>query len=117
MIESHPSSLITPYKPYNFFDKIQTSNSLFLSVSFQHFSIEKKKKGEITILSGNEDVIQIRTSIQAKESILKNAAALEPVQDGNQYTYTIHTPLEEKLERSVTFQVFVTIPRQLDSLE
>ncbi|KAK3826828.1 MAG: hypothetical protein JOS17DRAFT_749603 [Linnemannia elongata] len=74
-------------------------------------------KGEITILSGNEDVIQIRTSVQAKESILKNAAALEPVQDGNQYTYTIHTPLEEKLERSVTFQVFVTIPRHLDSLE
>ncbi|KAF9548421.1 hypothetical protein EC957_006637 [Mortierella hygrophila] len=74
-------------------------------------------KGEITILSGNEDVIQIRTSIQAKESILKNAAALEPVQDGNQYTYTIHTPLEAKLERSVTFQVFVTIPRHLDSLE
>ncbi|KAF9136683.1 hypothetical protein BGX30_010948 [Mortierella sp. GBA39] len=35
-------------------------------------------KGEITILSGNEDVIQIRTSVQAKESILKNAAALEP---------------------------------------
>ncbi|KAF9922014.1 hypothetical protein FBU30_007914 [Linnemannia zychae] len=74
-------------------------------------------KGEITILSGNEDVIQIRTSVQAKESIIKNAAALEPVQDGNHYTYTIHTPLEEKLERSVTFQVFVTIPRQLDSLE
>jgi hypothetical protein len=62
-------------------------------------------------------VIQIRTSVQAKESIIKNAAALEPVQDGNQYTYTIHTPLEEKLERSVTFQVFVTIPRHLDSLE
>lgn len=78
---------------------------------------KKKKQGEITILSGNEDVIQIRTSVQAKESILKNAAALEPVQDGNQYTYTIHTPLEEKLERSVTFQVFVTIPRHLDSLE
>ncbi|KAG0211626.1 hypothetical protein BGX28_007677 [Mortierella sp. GBA30] len=74
-------------------------------------------KGEITILSGSEDMIQIRTSVQAKESILKNAAALEPVQDGDQYTYTIHTPLEDKLEKAVTFQVFVTIPRHLDSLE
>ncbi|KAG0303234.1 hypothetical protein BGZ98_006881 [Dissophora globulifera] len=74
-------------------------------------------KGEITILSGNEDMIQIKTSVQARESILKNAAALEPVQEGNQYTYTIHTPLEDKLERAVTFQVFITIPRHLDSLE
>ncbi|KAF9199935.1 hypothetical protein BGZ49_009888 [Haplosporangium sp. Z 27] len=74
-------------------------------------------KGEITILSGNEDMIQIKTSVQAKESILKNAAALDPIQDGNRYTYTIHTPLEEKLEKSVTFQVFVTIPKHLDSLE
>ncbi|KAG0307483.1 hypothetical protein BGZ98_000201 [Dissophora globulifera] len=74
-------------------------------------------RGEITILSGNEDMVQIKTSVQAKESILKNAAALEPVQDGNRYTYTIHTPLEEKLGRSVNFQVFVTIPRNLDSLE
>ncbi|GJJ75976.1 hypothetical protein EMPS_08334 [Entomortierella parvispora] len=74
-------------------------------------------RGEITILSGNEDMIHIKTSVQAKESIIKNAAALEPVQDGNRYTYTIHTPLEEKLERAVTFQVFVTIPRHLDSLE
>ncbi|KAF9181310.1 hypothetical protein BGZ51_005548 [Haplosporangium sp. Z 767] len=63
-------------------------------------------KGEITILSGNEDMIQIKTSVQAKESILKNAAALEPIQDGDQYTYTIHTPLEDKLEKSVTFQGF-----------
>lgn len=62
-------------------------------------------------------MIQIKTSVQAKESIIKNAAALEPLQNGNHYTYTIHTPTEEKLERSVTFQVFVTIPRQLDSLE
>ncbi|KAI7818163.1 hypothetical protein BC939DRAFT_463855 [Gamsiella multidivaricata] len=74
-------------------------------------------KGEITILSGHEDMIQIKTSVQAKEAIIKNAAALEPIQDGNQYTYTIHTPLEEKLEKAVTFQVFVTIPRHLDSLE
>src|SRR5690242_11047149 len=62
-------------------------------------------------------MIQIRTSVQAKGAIIKNAAALEPVQDGNQYRYTIHTPLEDKLEKAVTFQVFVTIPRQLDSLE
>ena len=62
-------------------------------------------------------MIQIRTSVQAKGSIIKNAAALEPLQDGNQYWYTIHTPLEDKLEKAVTFQVFVTIPRQLDSLE
>lgn len=68
-------------------------------------------------MSGNEDMIQIRTSVQAKGAIIKNAAALEPVQDGNQYRYTIHTPLEDKLEKAVTFQVFVTIPRQLDSLE
>ncbi|KAF8931539.1 hypothetical protein BGZ58_007576 [Dissophora ornata] len=74
-------------------------------------------KGDITILSGNEDMIQIKTSVQAKESLLKNAAALEPIQDGNRYTYTIHTPLEEKLEKAVTFQVFITIPRHLDSLE
>ncbi|KAG9327689.1 hypothetical protein KVV02_006393 [Mortierella alpina] len=74
-------------------------------------------KGEITILSGNEDMVHIKTSVQAKESILKNAAALEPVQDGDRYTYTIHTPLEDKLEKAVAFQVFVTIPRQLDSLE
>ncbi|KAF9103279.1 hypothetical protein BGX29_003581 [Mortierella sp. GBA35] len=74
-------------------------------------------KGEITIVSGNEDMIQIRTSVQAKEVIIKNAAALEPVQDGDQYRYTIHTPLEDKLEKAVTFQVFITIPRQLDSLE
>ncbi|KAF9932695.1 hypothetical protein FBU30_007538 [Linnemannia zychae] len=74
-------------------------------------------KGEITIMSGNEDMIQIRTSVQAKGAIIKNAAALEPLQDGNQYRYTIHTPLEDKLEKAVTFQVFVTIPRQLDSLE
>ncbi|KAF8925419.1 hypothetical protein BGZ47_003279 [Haplosporangium gracile] len=73
--------------------------------------------GEITIVSGNEDMIQIRTSVQAKGAIIKNAAALEPLQDGNQYRYTIHTPLEDKLEKAVTFQVFVTIPRQLDSLE
>ncbi|KAF9955404.1 hypothetical protein BGZ72_003753 [Mortierella alpina] len=62
-------------------------------------------------------MVHIKTSVQAKESILKNAAALEPVQDGDRYTYTIHTPLEDKLEKSVTFQVFVTIPRHLDSLE
>jgi hypothetical protein len=62
-------------------------------------------------------MIHIKTSVQAKESILKNAAALEPTQDGNRYTYAIHTPLEERLERSVTFQVFVTIPRHLESLE
>ncbi|KAG0278315.1 hypothetical protein BGZ95_004272 [Linnemannia exigua] len=74
-------------------------------------------KGEITIISGNEDMIQIRTSVQAKGAIIKNAAALEPLQDGNQYRYTIHTPLEDKLEKAVTFQVFITIPRQLDSLE
>ncbi|KAI1316065.1 hypothetical protein EDD11_010454 [Mortierella claussenii] len=73
--------------------------------------------GEITILSGNEDMICIKTSVQAKEAIIKNAAALEPIQDGDQYTYTIHTPLEEKLEKAVTFQVFITIPRHLDSLE
>ncbi|KAF9584879.1 hypothetical protein BGW38_004821 [Lunasporangiospora selenospora] len=73
--------------------------------------------GEITILSGNEDMIHIRTSVQAKESIIRNAAALEPVQDGNQYTYTIHTPLEEMLGKAVTFQMFITIPRMLDSLE
>ncbi|KAF9115213.1 hypothetical protein BGX27_008578 [Mortierella sp. AM989] len=74
-------------------------------------------KGEITIMSGSEDMIEIKTSVQAKESIIKNAAALDPVQDGNRYIYTIHTPLEEKLEKSVTFQVFVTIPKHLDSLE
>ncbi|KAF9909509.1 hypothetical protein EC991_008491 [Linnemannia zychae] len=74
-------------------------------------------KGEITIVSGNEDMIQIRTSVQARGTIIKNAAALEPLQDGNQYRYTIHTPLEDKLEKAVTFQVFITIPRQLDSLE
>ncbi|KAF9101732.1 hypothetical protein BGX27_011354 [Mortierella sp. AM989] len=74
-------------------------------------------KGDITILSGNEDMVQIHTSVQAKEAILKNAAALDPMQDGDQYIYTIHTPLEEKLEKSVTFQVFITIPRHLDSLE
>ncbi|KAI1316160.1 hypothetical protein EDD11_010398 [Mortierella claussenii] len=79
--------------------------------------LPKHRLGEITVLSGSEDMIHIKTSVQAKGSILKNAAALEPVQDGNRYTYTIHTPLEEKLERSVTFQVFVTIPRHLDSLE
>ncbi|KAF9938007.1 hypothetical protein BGZ67_000646 [Mortierella alpina] len=62
-------------------------------------------------------MVHIKTSVQAKESILKNAAALEPVQDGDRYTYTIHTPLEDKLEKAVAFQVFVTIPRQLDSLE
>ncbi|KAG0260691.1 hypothetical protein BG011_001698 [Mortierella polycephala] len=74
-------------------------------------------RGEITILSGNEDMIQIKTSVQAKESILRNAVALEPFQDGDRYTYTIHTPLEDKLEKSVTFQVFVTLPRTLDCLE
>lgn len=68
-------------------------------------------------MSGNDDMIHINTSVQAREAIIKNAAALEPMQDGNQYTYTIHTPLEEKLEKAVTFQVFVTIPRHLDSLE
>ncbi|KAF9434766.1 hypothetical protein BGZ76_007494, partial [Entomortierella beljakovae] len=73
--------------------------------------------GEITILSGNEDLIHIHTSVQARESILKNAAALDPAQDGNRYTYTIHTPLEDKLEKAVTFQVFITIPKILDSLE
>ncbi|KAF9928050.1 hypothetical protein BGZ65_006437 [Modicella reniformis] len=74
-------------------------------------------RGEITILSGKGDMIHVKTSVQAKESIIRNAAALEPVQDGDQYTYTIHTPLEEKLEKAVTFQVFVTIPKSLDSLE
>ncbi|KAF9200074.1 hypothetical protein BGZ49_009722 [Haplosporangium sp. Z 27] len=74
-------------------------------------------KGEITIIGGNEDMIQIHTSVQAKEALLKNAAALEPTQDGDQYTYTIHTPLDIKLEKSVTFQLFITIPRNLDSLE
>ncbi|KAF9366625.1 hypothetical protein BGX34_011664 [Mortierella sp. NVP85] len=82
-----------------------------------HINVIGLAKGEITILSGNEDMIQITTSVQAKESILRNAAALEPVQDGNRYTYTIHTPLEDKLEKAVTFQVFITIPRLLDSLE
>ncbi|KAG0012284.1 hypothetical protein BGZ81_001683, partial [Podila clonocystis] len=77
----------------------------------------KPRQGEITILSGNDDMIHINTSVQAREAIIKNAAALEPMQDGNQYTYTIHTPMEEKLEKAVTFQVFVTIPRHLDSLE
>lgn len=62
-------------------------------------------------------MIQIKTSVQARESILKNAAALEPYQDGDQYSYTIHTPMEEKLEKAVTFQVFITIPRNLDALE
>ncbi|KAF9423470.1 hypothetical protein BGZ94_008270 [Podila epigama] len=62
-------------------------------------------------------MIHIKTSVRARESIIRNAAALEPVQDGNQYSYTIHTPTENKLEKAVTFQIFVTIPRQLDSLE
>ncbi|KAF9972287.1 hypothetical protein BGZ73_004604 [Actinomortierella ambigua] len=62
-------------------------------------------------------MIRINTSVQAKESILRNAAALEPYQDGNSYTYIIHTPMEEKLEKAVTFQVFVTMPRNLDALE
>ncbi|KAF9343607.1 hypothetical protein BGX26_005475 [Mortierella sp. AD094] len=62
-------------------------------------------------------MVQIHTSVQAKEALIKNAAALEPTQDGDQYTYTIHTPLEEKLEKAVTFQMFITIPRHLDSLE
>ncbi|KAF9911614.1 hypothetical protein BX616_010542 [Lobosporangium transversale] len=74
-------------------------------------------KGEITILSGNEDMIHIKTSVQAKESILTNGAALEPIQIGDHYTYTIHTPLEDKLKSAVTFQVFITIPRHLESLE
>lgn len=62
-------------------------------------------------------MVHVKTSVQAKESIIRNAAALEPVQDGDQYTYTIHTPLEEKLEKAVTFQVFVTVPKSLESLE
>ncbi|KAG0241586.1 hypothetical protein BGW41_005746 [Actinomortierella wolfii] len=74
--------------------------------------------GVFTILSSkDDDMIRINTSVQAKESLLRNAAALEPYQDGNSYTYMIHTPMEEKLEKSVTFQVFVTIPRNLDALE
>ncbi|KAG0239239.1 hypothetical protein B0O80DRAFT_483348 [Mortierella sp. GBAus27b] len=74
-------------------------------------------RGEITILSGNDDTVHIRTSVQAKESIIRNAAELEPIHYGNTYTYNIHTPLEHKLEKSVTFQVFVTIPKTLQSLE
>lgn len=62
-------------------------------------------------------MIHIRTSVQAKESIIRNAAELEPIVDGSHYTYTIHTPMEFKLEKAVTFQVFVTIPRTLESLE
>src|SRR5690554_4290264 len=68
-------------------------------------------------MSGNDDMIHIKTSVRAKASVLKNATALDPVQDGNQYTYTIHTPLESKLERSVTFQVLVTIPKRLETLD
>lgn len=62
-------------------------------------------------------MIRIRTSVQARGSIVRNAAALEPVQDGDHYTYTIHTPLEPKLEKAVTFQIFITIPKTLESLE
>ena len=69
------------------------------------------------MLSGNDDMIHIRTSVQAKESIIRNAAELEPTQDGTYYTYTIHTPMEFKLEKAVTFQVFITIPRTLENLD
>ncbi|KAF9134552.1 hypothetical protein BGW39_006645 [Mortierella sp. 14UC] len=95
-------------------EDVQISAELCSNISINVVGLAK---GEITIVSGNEDMIQIRTSVQAKEAIIKNAAALEPLQDGNEYRYTIHTPLEDKLEKAVTFQVFITIPRQLDSLE
>ncbi|KAF9354542.1 hypothetical protein BGX26_007643 [Mortierella sp. AD094] len=95
-------------------EDVQVSAELCSNITIKVVGLAK---GEITILSGSEDMIHIKTSVQAKESILKNAAALDPVQDGNRYTYTIHTPLEDKLEKSVTFQVFVTIPKNLDSLE
>ncbi|KAG0006179.1 hypothetical protein BGZ80_007756 [Entomortierella chlamydospora] len=95
-------------------EDVQVSAELCSNITIKVIGLAK---GEITILSGNEDMIHIKASVQAKESILKNAAALDPVQDGNRYTYTIHTPLEEKLEKAVTFQVFVTIPKNLDSLE
>ncbi|KAG0257168.1 hypothetical protein DFQ27_005277 [Actinomortierella ambigua] len=67
--------------------------------------------------SKDDDMIRINASVQAKESLVRNAAALEPYQDGSNYTYMIHTPTDEKLEKAVTFQVFVTIPRNLDALE
>ncbi|KAF9402456.1 hypothetical protein BGZ94_004929 [Podila epigama] len=95
-------------------EDVQISAELCTNIAIRVLGLAK---GEITILSGNEDMVHIKTSVQAKESILKNAAALEPIQDGNQYSYTIHTPTESKLEKSVTFQVFVTIPRQLEALE
>ncbi|KAG0082860.1 hypothetical protein BGZ93_002164 [Podila epicladia] len=95
-------------------EDVQISAELCTNIAIR---VVGNAKGEITILSGNEDMIQIKTSVQAKESIIKNAAALEPHQDGSQYTYTIHTPTEERLGKSCTFQVFVTIPRQLESLE
>ncbi|KAF9964811.1 hypothetical protein BGZ70_005903 [Mortierella alpina] len=95
-------------------EDVQVSAELCSNIAINVIGLAR---GEITILSGNDDMIHIRTSVQAKESIIKNAAALEPVQNGNTYTYTIHTPLEARLERSVTFQVFITIPRNLDSLE
>ncbi|KAF9196531.1 hypothetical protein BGZ50_009532 [Haplosporangium sp. Z 11] len=95
-------------------EDVQVSCELCTNIAINVIGLAR---GEIMIMSGNDDMIQINTSVQAKASILKNAAALDPVQDGNQYTYTIHTPLESKLERSVTFQVFVTIPRRLETLE
>ncbi|KAG0021386.1 hypothetical protein BGZ80_002501 [Entomortierella chlamydospora] len=95
-------------------EDVQISAELCPNISVK---VVGRAKGDITILSGNEDMVQIHTSVQAKEVLIKNAAALEPIQDGDQYTYTIHTPLEEKLEKAVTFQVFITIPRHLDSLE
>ncbi|KAI8604888.1 hypothetical protein EDD21DRAFT_364973, partial [Dissophora ornata] len=95
-------------------EDVQVSAELCSNIAIKVVGLAR---GDITILSANEDMIRIKTSVQAKESILKNAAALEPIQDGDRYTYTIHTPLEEKLGKSVAFQVFVTIPKNLESLE
>ncbi|KAF9583710.1 hypothetical protein BGW38_008804 [Lunasporangiospora selenospora] len=95
-------------------EDVQISAELCTNIAINIIGLAK---GEITIMSGNDDMIQIKTSVQAKESILKNAAALEPVQDGDRYTYTIHTPLESRLEKAVTFQALVVIPKSLDALE
>ncbi|KAF9365687.1 hypothetical protein BGX34_008837 [Mortierella sp. NVP85] len=95
-------------------EDVQVNPALFPNITILVVGLAK---GEITVLSGKDDMIHIRTSVQAKESIIRNAAELEPTEDGTHYTYTIHTPMEFKLEKAVTFQVFITIPKTLESLD
>ncbi|KAG0007114.1 hypothetical protein BGZ65_006659 [Modicella reniformis] len=94
-------------------EDLQISTELSRNVVF---SVVGLAKGEFIILSGNVDMIHIKTCIQAKER-MKNTTTLEAIQDGNRYIFTIRTSLEEKHEKGVVFTVFVTIPRTLESLE